>query len=453
MHRLTTFVLLLVFCVTIKAEKFEKVGMIDIREFSKLTPRLTQLLQSVDPKKKSFPVIASAAIMFNPEMRGFDFKDSRTQIFYFIPKGRQCNSLDWCILVNRESGYPLPEQVTVMGKTAYTRPIDTRALISNSVELLNSIDRAPSAPDTYADVALQFQTAAISRQVKGGTTELLLWLKTLLTNGDVTATDTAQFTRHNAGIEAILAQVTTLSATINVRHDRMVINMEMVPESKSHLAEFIKLQSASENRLPGLVSTKNISATFNITPFEPAREALAHFLTNIESGLTQPEQKDYLRLMQSMATNSNGQVTYFMKKAEDGRTTAFARFYFDRDRDAANVNQTMKSIPRYVAGKDGLVQIYSIPKSRYTLFGNVHGKYFDFVAGQLTSDSAMKLLKSVPANIPDLSRYGMFYGNVNFNNRQYLSVQLGCTGKKVSCRLTLFAAILRKFLPENIEND
>ena len=449
MHRLITVLLLLVFCATIKAEKFEKIGTINIRGFSELTPKLTQLLQNVDARKKSFPVIAAAAITFNPQMRGFDF-NSRIKIFYYIPKDRECEAPDWCILINRVSGYALPEQVTIMGQPAYTKTVDTRALISNNSDLLDTIDDAPVIADTAADIEIQFQTGILAKKVKGGPDRLLNWTKDLLTNGEVTPAETGLVTRHNLGLKELLAQVSTMTISVSILNDRVLINTELAPEKNSCFAEFVKKQAANSNNLPGLVSAKNISATFNITPFEPAREAMTRFLADIETGMTKPEQKDYLRLMQSIVENSNGKVTYFLEENDQNQITAFARFYCNGEKNADSVDQTFKSISRYSQATNGLHQIYSTRQDTYRLFGTVQDKNIDFVAGTLDANSAAKLLDGIPAKIPDLDQYGMFYANVNFNSRQYLTAELSCS-KSVTFRLTLFAAMLKKFVPENIE--
>ena len=452
MRRFATVLLLLVFCAMLRAEKFETIGTINIRGLSDLTPKLTQLLQNVDPKKKSFPVIAAAAITFNPEMRGFDLSN-RIKFFYYMPTESKGAKPVWCMLVNRVSGVPLPEQVSIMDEKAFTKAVDTRALVSNSNELLNTLSEAPALADTMNEIDVQFFPSVMAKINPHSLDKLVAWTGDLLTNGEVSAAETEKFSRHNEMLKQLMVQTASASVGLRIRNDRLEVNFEFLPEKKTKFAEFMALQAGNDNSLPGLVSGKNISAAFNVSPFPPAQKYLAKFLTDLESNLSKQEQKDYLRLMLAVLANSNGKLSYFMEDEND-HLNAYARFYCNDAEAAGEVDKALKGIPSFPVLKNNFSQLYAGKNDAVNLYSVVKGPHVVFAAGKLNLENAEKLVDSVSSKLPDLDQYGMLYANVNFNSRQYLTAEMDCAkNKSLRLRVTLFAAMLKKFVPENIEKQ
>ncbi len=450
MYRFTTVLLLLVFCATLKAEKFDKIGSINIRGLSDLTPKLTQLIQKVDPSKKSFPVIGAAAITFNPEMRGFDL-NGRIKFFYFVPANTPNADPAWCMLVNRVSGVPLPEEIDILGGKAFTKAVDTRALVSDNSALLNYLSEAPALNDTPNDIEIQISTAALLRNSPKGLDKMLAWTEELLTSGDVSPAEAEKLTRHNVLMKKLLAQTSSITISFRIRNDRLEVIGDLVPEKKSALAEFIALQANNDNSLPGMVSGKNIAAVFNVSPFEPARESMVQLLMDLEPGLNKQEQKDYASLMQNLVDNCNGKISYFMEE-DQSKIHSYARFYCEEKSDAANIDKMLKGTKGYPVLKNGFSQIYAAKNDEVSLFAMTKDRFVVFTGGSILAADAEKVADSIPAKLPDLEQYGMLYANANFNNRQYFTAEIGCA-KTMTFKITLFAAFLKKFVPDNIEKQ
>jgi hypothetical protein len=303
----------------------DPVGRMEIMSLTDFAGNAGKLASKISPDLQALPFLGIIALTLNPEYQALDFS-APVSIFIYPNDSKFL----WSAALGCNGNIKLPTAVKLFGSNAFVKKISSRAVLSHSKPLLDSIlklpPQVPLTDDNASSILLTLDAIKYMNGCKEDYAEFKYkyidsaLLKNLELNHGM---ESAEKMKHAVEeTEKLISQISKLSVTINLQPDYIDVKIVIEPVSGSDLSEFISKQNQDKVILMPVVKNKAIAATVDM---EAASEVICRLPGLIAEFQNDPQLRDDTKsLMSVLAASIDNQFSYYTD-IENGRPVFFLK--------------------------------------------------------------------------------------------------------------------------------
>ncbi len=313
--------ILLTFCFSLYAGKIESLGVMQIPSLMNLSGDLSKLMENVSPGSSGMLALGVTALTFNPKFKNIDLVGPIKIFLFAIRKEKKPVKLEWCV-VFRKKGDNLPERIDGGKTPVLARVIDNMAVLSNSRELLDTLEKIPQVPEVpkNADLVVNLDFAKYLNEFPDHfytlRQEMVRKLAEKSSRKDRANLKTLKSLQIKLDyLEKALAQVGKLNMALSIKPDFLNIDIKMLPLAGSELELFLKMQKKIDAPFPKLFCRHVITGAARIKPMPELQAVLGEMIEEIALESVEKESDmRYAKLLRELVKNANGRANFYLEE-------------------------------------------------------------------------------------------------------------------------------------------